>query len=411
MTDTDTSEVPRTPHPVVFAVLNYPFGALAGYLTVAIAYDLAQSGVNLEAIGALIAISFIPNTWKFLWAPVVDTTLTPRIWYLGSVVASAAGVLAMGLIPPDDNSLLVMNIVVFLASLAVTFNGMTVDILAAHTAPMAQKGRYGGWMQVGNLAGAGVGGGMALWLSQNLSERWMAGAITAATFLLCPIALALLPKIVRVASPINVIGRVASVARESWQLARSRAGALAILVLFLPLGTGAASNLWAAVAGDWRASADSVALANGVWSGIVAGVGCLIGGFICDRIDRKYSYALFGLVQAGCAVAMAVAPHSESMFIVFTLVYSLINGLTYASFSAVTLEVIGASGAATKYNLLASLSNIPIQYMILIDGRAHTLWGASGMLVTEAGIGVVGVIVYVIVSRLVSRSRLAAGVV
>jgi PAT family beta-lactamase induction signal transducer AmpG len=412
MTPSEPNTTKPPPHPAVFAVLMYPFGALSGYLSVAIAYDLGQNGVPLEVIGGLIAISFIPNTWKFLWAPVLDITLTPRIWYTSSAVVSALGVLVMGLIPPRSDTMWTMDFFVFLASLAVTFNGMTVDIIGAHTSPPSQKGRFGGWMQVGNLAGGGLGGGLALWLSQNLAQRWMAGATIAVTILLCPAALLIIPKIVRstAEAAVPVLKRVGEVARESWALARSRAGAMAILVLFLPLGTGAASGLWSAVAGDWSASVNSVALVNGVWGGVVAGVGCLIGGFFCDRMDRKWSYAVFGLIQAACAAAMAIAPHTQLMYIVFTLLYSLTAGLTYASFSALTLEAIGVGAAATKYNLLASLSNFPIQYMTLIDGRAHTLWGASGMLFTEAAIGLAGVIVYLIVSRLVLKPQLTEAI-
>ncbi len=402
----------RFPHPAIFAILMYPFGAVSGYLGVAIEYDLGHNGVALEVIGEIIAISLVPNVWKFLWAPVLDITLTPRIWYTSSALVTAIGVLWMGLIPPDNESIRAMKWVVFLASLAVTFNGMTVDIISAHTSPPEQKGRFGGWMQVGNLAGGGIGGGLALWLSQNLSQRWMAGAVIAVTILACPLTLMFVPKIVRVTAEtaVPVLRRVGEVARESWALARSRAGAMAILVLFLPLGTGAASGLWSAVAGDWSASVDAVALVNGVWSGVLAGVGCLVGGFFCDRMDRKWSYAVFGLMQAACAVAMALAPHTQLMYIVFTLLYSVTAGLTYASFSALTLEAIGVGAAATKYNLLASLSNFPIQYMTLIDGSAHTHWGASGMLFTEAGIGLAGVVVYVIVSRIVLKPKMTEAI-
>jgi MFS transporter, PAT family, beta-lactamase induction signal transducer AmpG len=408
MTETAARAAKGVPHPMLFAALMYPFGAQAGYLTVALAYDLGKAGVNLELVGAMIAISFIPNTWKFLWAPVLDITLTPRVWYVMSAILSAAMVLSLGFLPANDNSLVVLDSVVFLSSLAVTFNGMSVDILGAQTSPPDQKGRFAGWMQVGNLAGGGIGGGLALWLSETYQERWIASTFLAVTFLLCPLALLLLPKTVRVIHEAKVIERVVAVAKDSWALARSRAGALAILVLFLPLGTGAASGLWAAVAGDWNASANSVAMATGVWSGVVSGVGCLIGGKVCDLIDRKWSYALFALVQAGCAVLMAFAPRTEIMYIVFTLAYALTSGLTYASFCAVTLEAIGTGSAATKYNLLASLSNFPIQYMTIVDGRAHTLWGATGMLMTEALVAVAAVFVYVVVKQYVSRTPGAA---
>jgi hypothetical protein len=64
--------------PVVYLVLILPFGVMSGYLTVAVAYQLAHAGVSVEAIASLVAASYIPHTWKFLWAPIADTTLKRR---------------------------------------------------------------------------------------------------------------------------------------------------------------------------------------------------------------------------------------------------------------------------------------------------------------------------------------------
>ena len=65
---------PRRAHPMVFLVLILPFGAMSGYLTVAVAYLLSKAGVGVEQIAELVAVSFIPQTWKFLWAPIADIT-------------------------------------------------------------------------------------------------------------------------------------------------------------------------------------------------------------------------------------------------------------------------------------------------------------------------------------------------
>ena len=58
----------RRTHPFVFLVLILPFGVMSGYLTVAVAYLLTRAGVSVEQIAELIAVSFIPQTWKFLWS-------------------------------------------------------------------------------------------------------------------------------------------------------------------------------------------------------------------------------------------------------------------------------------------------------------------------------------------------------
>ena len=50
-------------HPSIYAVLLLPFGAVTGYFSVAIAYQLAQAGVSAEIIGVLIALYVVPQTW------------------------------------------------------------------------------------------------------------------------------------------------------------------------------------------------------------------------------------------------------------------------------------------------------------------------------------------------------------
>jgi hypothetical protein len=120
------------------------------------------------------------------------------------------------------------------------------------------------------------------------------------------------------------------------------------------------------------------------------------------------AYALYGLMMALCAVAMAVAPRTEAMYALFTLIYAFIQGLAYAGFTAVALEAIGLGAAATKYNVFASLSNMPIAYMTLIDGWAHERWGAAGMLHAEAALGVVGILVFLGIAAATSRRRTAA---
>ena len=44
-----------------------------------------------------------------------------------------------------------------------------------------------------------------------------------------------------------------------------------------------------------------------------------------------------------------------------------------------------------KYNGFASLSNAPIWYMGLVLARAQTRWDAKGMLLTESGMGILGI--------------------
>lgn len=378
--------------------LIVPFGAMGGYLSIAIGYQLTQAGVSVEQVAGLVAFSYIPQTWKFLWAPVADTTLSRKRWYVLAGLVSAVGIFVTGAVPADERSLPLLYAAVLVSNVAVTFLAMASESLMIYNTPPELHGRAGGWFQAGNLGVNGLGGGAGLWLAQTLPEPWMAGAALAVACALCGAALWFVPEPPPMARAGHYGRMLVAVLKDLWQVARARAGILALLICFLPIGSGAASNLWAAVADDWHASANTVALATGVFSGIVSALGCLVGGYGSDRIDRKTAYVLYGLLMAMCTVAMAIAPRTEAMYVVFTLMYAFIQGLTYAGFTAVVLETIGLGAAATKFNVYASLSNMPIAYMTLVDGWAHTRWGAGGLLNTEAAIGVVGIIAFIAVA-------------
>jgi MFS family permease len=375
-------------------VLILPFGMMSGYLTVAVAYLLTEAGVSVGDVAGLIAISFIPHTWKFLWAPVADTTLGRKTWYLIACVLSAVGFWATGAFPATKASLAALTVVVVVANVAVTFLGMSVESLMAYEAPDDEKGRAGGWFQAGNLGGAGLGGGVGLWLAQNLAAPWMAGVVLGLVCLLCCTALVFIEEPMASHRRENLGKSLFHVVIDLWNTAKSRMGAIALILCFLPVGSGAAGGLWSAVAGDWKASADTVALVTGVIGGLVSAVGCVIGGWLCDRMNRKGAYALYGVLQALCAVVMAIAPRSETTYVMFTMIYAFITGLTYAGFSAFVLEAMGLGAAATKFSLFASLSNMPIAYMTSVDGWAYGRWGAAGMLFAEAVMGAVGLVLF-----------------
>jgi PAT family beta-lactamase induction signal transducer AmpG len=381
----------KVAHPALFLVLFFPFGAASGYLSVTLAYLLTHHGVTVQEIATLTAISFVPQTWKFLWAPIVDTTLTRKSWYLIGALTTAGTTAATGFVQAGQRTLPLITLLVLASSLASTFVGMATEAFAAHAARAEQKGEVGGWIQAGNLGAYGLGGGGALWVAQHSGLEWLASLSLGVLCAACCLALYRVKDVPQRRTASRYLANLVDLGKDVWSVARSRTGYLAILILFIPVGTGAAQSLWAAVAGDWHASADTVALATGALSGVVSTIACVAGGYVCDAMDRKAAYALFGVLLALCAVGMALAPRTPAMFVIFTLVYAFVLGVCYSAFSAVTLEAIGRGAAATKYNLLASLSNFPIQYMTVVDGWAQARYGSGGMLYVEAAVGLAAV--------------------
>ena len=399
----------RHVHPWVFMVLIIPFGVVSGYVSVTLAYQLKQAGVSVGQVAGLVALSVLPHTWKFFWAPVIDTTLDQKQWYLLGGIPCAIGIAAMGFFPATQLGLAALSAVVFLASLTTTLVGMSVESLMAHGTPEELKGRAAGWFQAGNLGGMGIGGGLGLFLVERLPAPWMASCSVGTLCLLCSVALVGMPTPARPSDEIGLVSGLAATLKDVGRLVWTRVGVLALVLCVLPIGTGAASGLWSAVAGEWRASADTVALVSGVLGGIIYAAGCLMGGWLCDRMDRKTAYVWFGIFQAAAAVAMALLPRNPAMFVLWSSVYAFITGFTYAAFSAFVLEAIGRGAAATKYSALASLSNVPIYYMTNVDGWAHDLWGSNGMLFTEAVLGVVGAVIFVALTKILWRGRTHSG--
>jgi PAT family beta-lactamase induction signal transducer AmpG len=395
----------KAPHPIAFLILVLPFGIMSGYLTVTLAYLFSKAGISIEKIAILVAISYIPQFLKFIWAPLVDVTLSVKKWYVLSTVVSAACLLATGIVPVKASSLPLLTIIIVASNFAVSFVAMAGNSLAAHDTPENMKGRVSGYMQAGNMGGSGVGGGAGLWLAQRMPAVWMAGGVLALTCIACCAALFFVNEPISTVRVKGIGKTINNVLQDVWLTIKAKLGILAFILCLMPIGTCAAMNLFSAVAKDWKTSADVVALVTGVVGGLITGVGSLIGGWVCDKMDRKLAYLLIGLLQAASAVGMAFFPHTQLMYIIWTLIYSVTAGLAYAAYNAFTLEAIGKGAAATKFELYASISNLPIYLMTMVAGAAYARWGANGMLNTEAVCACVAVVLFIAIKALIDRRK------
>jgi len=75
--------------------------------------------------------------------------------------------------------------------------------------------------------------------------------------------------------------------------------------------------------------------------------------------------------------------------------YLFTVGTCYAVFTAVVLEFLGHSGksGSGRYSIINSLGNVPVLYMIALDGLGGKKWGARGLAGTEAVVGAVGAVI------------------
>jgi MFS family permease len=385
-----------------------PFGATYGFVAVTLGFILKEQGLDDADIGILVAMNVLPHTWKFFYAPITDVTLSRKTWYILANSAACTTILCMLFVPIDKGNLGTLEVLILINSVAISLLGMAVEGLMAYATPPDHRGRAAGWFQAGNLGGAGIGGGLALLIAENTTME-LSIIATAAMFAACMLGLFFCPNAPRIhvdgSFGKRVVGSTVEVAKDLWGVIASRRGIVALVLCFLPIGSGAASGLFAAIAKRWGADAELVALITGTLGGVVSAVGCLVGGWMSDRMRRAIAYAVSGLMLAIVALGMALLPHDVAMYVVFTLLYQFATGIAFACFTGFVLEIIGSGAAATKYNAFASLSNIPITYMTVVAGWASTNHGPTNMLLVDAGSEIAGIAVLLLVIALVRPGR------
>lgn len=389
--------------PITFFFLVLPYGISSGFVSITLPFILVRADFSVAIAASIVAIGVSANLWRFLWGPVADLTLTARRWYLLGLATAAATLLLLGLVPLNPHAVGVLMAVVFISQVAGTLIVLPVGGLMAHTVGEEAKGRAAGWYQAGNLGGTGIGGGAGVWLAAHFSKEVAGGALALA--MLASAAAIYFVSDVRIVANEGLGERMRILWQDILSMVRSAIPLLTTILVCSPIGAGAMNNLWSAVAPDWQAGPDRVALVSGILNGVVSAIGCLFGGWVVDRVGRWWSYFGSGVAIALVAVVMAVAPRTPGSFVIGVLVYSLFCGMAYAAFSAVVLLAIGRGAASTKYATLSSLGNIPVVYMTALNGWVHDRFSTAWMLHSEALLGLASIAVALVILGRINAAR------
>lgn len=396
MNQSQPRTVRQSTPPFAFFFLVLPYGISSGFVSITLPFFLTKAGFSVAAAGAIVAVGVSANLWLFLWGPLADLTLTPKRWYLIGLTTGAMALFALSLLPFQQSAAAILTLMVFVSQVATTLVVLPLGGLMAHTVADDQKGRAAGWYQAGNLGGNGVGGGAGVWLGAHLSKEW-AGSVLALVMLAAAVALYFASD-VRIVSPeAGFRARMRLLGRDLLAMLRLAIPLLTIVLVASPIGAGAMNNLWSAVASDWRASADVVALVTGVLNGIVAAIGCVVGGWVVDRFGRWWAYFGFGVALACVSIVMAAIPRTPLVYENGVLVYAFFVGAGYAAFSAMVIHAIGRGVASTKYAFCQSLGNLPVVYMTALNGYVHDRYGTSWMLLNDALLAIACVVVGLLV--------------
>jgi MFS family permease len=368
-----------------------------GYVSVTLGFVLGHHGVSVAAVAGLVSLALLPTTWSFLAGPIVDVSLTPRRWYFIMLPLVAACFAGFAVTPMSAAALPMLGVLCLFVSVAAVCAATAVSAAMALTTPPELRGPIAGWSQTANLGGAGLGGGLGLWIAGHAGEA--APALTMAAISLASGAPMLFLRVPRpTASAAAPMERVGAIGRDIWTLARTRTGLLAIMVMTLPCALGAAAGLLPAAAGAWHASSDLVALVRGALGGVTTIPGCIFGGYLCRHFRHRTVYFSGALIYAAGLAAMALAPHTPLAFGGFMILNGVILGATFGALTSVNYDALGPTSPATVCAGLASLSNVPLLAATLILGQAEARLGVDGMLLTEAVLGAASVAAYAVLA-------------
>lgn len=390
--------------PVYIFFLMLPSGISNGFVTVVLPFLLTQNGFPVAVTAGIVAIGLSANLWRFVWGPVVDMSLNMKKWFWIGLLTMIISLLVLCFTPFTTDGTVLLSIVVFISQVAATLIMLPVNGCMAKSIEESKKGKASGWYQAGGLAGVGFGGGLGLWLATHYTVG-IAGVVLCAASLLFAMVIFLVQNIAHHKEE-TILHELKGMGKDVLELLKVPVSLFVILLIMTPIGSGAAGNLWSAIALDWQTDADTVILVTGLLSAVVSTVGCVAGGFVADKWGVWVAYLGSGAACAVVTLLMALMPMVTEVYIVGVLIYAFTVGMAYAAFAAIVLFAIGKKHVATKFSLMASLGNLPVVYMTTFDGWIHDLYNSKLMLLGEATMGGIFVVLFVVVLKQLQRKQL-----
>jgi MFS transporter, PAT family, beta-lactamase induction signal transducer AmpG len=369
------------PHRFLWVVL--PYAIYIGFTTNGGAsFLMRQVGMPADQVANAVALLGIPSSVYFLWSALADLWMPRRVWHLLSTLGSAASLMLGSLLlyrHPHVAIWLFFFGMIFCMLISSAYGGLISSMIA----PMSRT-RTAAWAQASNLGGGAVGPGLILYMA--LHWRPSVWAPIAALLVILPgLTVLFLKEPVRKTTP-TFSEHMRAVGRELKLTCLNSKNILALLLLLAPPGAGALIGLLPAVATDYGVSGASVVWINGIGGGLLLALGCLAGGWIPLRLDRRIAYALSGALNAVPAFYLALAPPTPTVYLIGTVTYLFTIGFTCTICLDLVLDVVGAVGhsGSLRYSILMAFSYIPIAYMSWIEGQAAHRWGFRAFPAAEA---------------------------
>ena len=389
----------RSERPWIFGFLIAPSAATANGVIQGgvLAYLLSLQHIGSGEQSKLLALASMPTWLYFVWSPVTDFFIKRRSWLMvGAVLAGFLMNLAFHqphLTSPVSVTLIFLSAA--LSQLVVSSCGGMLAGLHSDVTKSAASGFY----QAGSLGF----GALAAWLLVLMSSRcspgtlgWLANAVIA------------LPAVAAIWAPDQSgFGEGSfgeSLKRVGVEFKATFFNLRAIpylLCMLYPGASGSAIGLLPGVASQYHVSGDFVAWTNGVGGALMTAAGAVCIAAVVKLLDKTGRHPGAPIFYMGVALLnclplglLWLGGETRMVYVIGSLTYLFTIGACYTVFTMVILEFLGQAGksGATRYSLTNGLGNIPVVYMLRVDGWGGDHFGARGLSGAEFVVGGTGIL-------------------
>jgi PAT family beta-lactamase induction signal transducer AmpG len=352
-----------------------------GFATIALLATLSEAGHPKAETASITAMAMLPWTFKFFWAPLIDSVRLPsmgirRPWIafaqLGMAItlfgAWSSGVLG------SASTLMWLSWVLFFHNCFASLQDVATDALAVDLLDESERGRAVGYMWASKVAGVSAGGaGLAILISRTSLETAIVAqaAVILAVFGLVIAARErqgerLLPWSPG-SSQAGAIGQQFGLSRTFRNLKQALSNRVTFTLLFVALTGFIAEGLYDPLTAEFFVqrlgwSAEEFGTMLGTWG--VGGelVGALSGGYLASRFgSRRIAMLGIGLMMGTLLSFSLTAWAWETPGYPFALLLPIFRGsvaFTTVALFAVYMKCSWTAAAATQFTLYMALNNI-----------------------------------------------------
>ncbi len=384
---------------LTFGLMYISEGIPYGFTSIAMVTIMRAQGLSLDLIGIFVAALFIPWSFKWAWAPLVDLFRFNRfggrkawiVFCTTMIVITLSVTMTLDLV--GDYKLLVALIV--LNNFFCATQDVAIDSLAVSTLREDERGRGNGFMFGGQYTGIAMGGAGAVFVFG------LAGFGVALLYITALMILNLLfilifvrdPDVETATSQASLKDTLKTFGRElKIGFLDSGAGPqVGVLFALLPIGTMALAYAFlSTIQVDYGLSENQIAQVSAT-NTIAAAIGCVVGGALADRFGMKRTLFVSYLATAVPTLILASLISADGLHAIsFNTLYAciaahgLLYGATFGVHAAVFMGMTNPAVGATMFTGFMAMSNITISYTNYWQGQVAERFDYSTVLYAES---------------------------